>query len=434
MPAHGLLLLAPVRAGHEEALRATLNHFGNDIRGTRTADAATAPRLHFTRSHSIHFARFTLLDDPKRGPARMRLLFASDYDGSREQHVREVIELTQSPEAIWGACEGYAGPERFDEFVRRHTVLPETHYIAFRGETLTTLRDAIRQKHEYQAWLADSRADQVLRAWPDWVRIFEFLQGLARPLLRFFGGVRRALLAAVEVVALMRRRGCVRILRAALQINSTLDRIWWIRLVNALFGNRPVPPPHFHSEATPQSPPNPTPPGYPPEDAISQNQLTLLTDVLPQHRERLRAVLALIDLFGRHLSPPGTLVGISTIHTVRWTLLDDDQRLLMVSNYDGSWENYIDEFAEMILSGLDALWTAAPDYPRAGAQDVAALKQFLRRHQAPANVFYSAYPETSVLNLKDDLEFARGTGRIFRQLITGHPAPTLASAEATVRA
>ena len=28
----------------------------------------------------------------------------------------------------------------------------------------------------------------------------------------------------------------------------------------------------------------------------------------------------------------------------------------MVSDYDGSWESNIDEFAELILSGLDGIW------------------------------------------------------------------------------
>jgi len=130
-------------------------------------------------------------------------------------------------------------------------------------------------------------------------------------------------------------------------------------------------------------------------------------------------VLALIDLYGRRLSTPGSLVGISTIHTVRWALLDGGKRVLLASNYDGTWENYIDEFAEMILSGLNALWTSAPDFPLAGAQDVAALKQFLRSHQVAANVFYSAYPATSVANLKQDLEFAFWFGWLVRHLTHG---------------
>jgi hypothetical protein len=234
------------------------------------------------------------------------------------------------------------------------------------------------------------------------------------------------MLSGIEVGGLMLRLGPRDVLAAGLQINATLNRVWWIRSMNLLFCNRPVPPPSPYSQARTNEagfPPQPAP-APPPEDAILQNQLTLVTDVRPECLNQLRAVLALIDLYGRRLSAPGSLVGISTIHTVRWTLIDEGRRLLMVSNYDGTWENYIDEFAEMILSGLDALWTSAPDYPRAGAQDLAALKLFLRAHQAPANAFYSAYPGTSVLNLRDDLEFVRWFGWMFRHLTDGHTPAT----------
>jgi hypothetical protein len=433
MPANGLLLIAPVRAGMEESLRTTLNRLGNDIRGVRTPDPDDAARIEFTRSESIHFARLTLIDDPDREPGRKRLLFATDYDGSRERHVREVIALTQHPEAIWGCCEGYAGTEQFPEFVRRYTVAPATYYIAFRGGELGEFRYAIRLREDYHAWMADPRAGRVLRAWPALRFMIESLRWFVHLLSRPFDFVGRGLIAVAEVMGLMARMGIREVLGAALQINATLNRVWWIRIGNVLFRNRPTAPPHRYSQAEPHAPPNPTPPGYPPEDAVLQNQLTLLTEVRPEHRARLRAVLTLIDLHGRRLSPAGSLVGISTIHTVRWTLLDGDRRLLMVSNYDGTWENYIDEFAEMILSGLDALWSSAPDYPRAGAQDVAALKQFLRRHQAPANVFYSAYPETSVLNLNDDLEFGRWFGSTFQRLTAGRVPNEPATRELSAR-
>lgn len=416
MPAKGLLLIAPVRAGFEEGLRITLNRFGNDIRGTHSDDVATAPRIHFTRSQTIHFARFALIDDPERGPNRKRLLFATDYDGPWDAHVREIIALTQRPEAIWGCCEGYSGPEHFAEFVRRHTITPQTHYLAFRGTELERLREVIRIRDQFQGWLSEPDTGRSRWALPDLLFIGKAVHDALRAVKEPLDAVRRWTLAIFELVRLMVRLGLREVVQAALQINATINRVGWIRVTNQLFRNTATAPPSNYSQADSLSPPNPTPSGYPPEDAILQNQLTLVTDVRPEHLPRLRAVLALIDLHGRRLSSSGTLVGISTIHTVRWTLIDGDKRLLMVSNYDGTWENYIDEFAEMILSGLDALWTPASDYPRAGAQDVAALKQFLRRHQAPANVFYSAYPESSVLNLKDDVEFAKWFGWIFRVL------------------
>jgi hypothetical protein len=71
----------------------------------------------------------------------------------------------------------------------------------------------------------------------------------------------------------------------------------------------------------------------------------------------------------------------------------------MASNYDGTWENYIDEFAELILSGLDSIWDSSYSFPELGPQDVAAFKVFLRCHQVPANVFYSAYPAATVQNI-----------------------------------
>ena len=106
-----------------------------------------------------------------------------------------------------------------------------------------------------------------------------------------------------------------------------------------------------------------------------------------------------IDAYAKRLSPPGSLIGVSTIHFVRWTVIDNGRRLLMISDYDGSWESYIDEFAEMILSGLDAIWSTAEAYPPDGARDVPAFKRFLRSHQVPAEVFFSAYPDITVLNI-----------------------------------
>jgi hypothetical protein len=119
------------------------------------------------------------------------------------------------------------------------------------------------------------------------------------------------------------------------------------------------------------------------EDQVAQNQLTLVTVVRPDRLPQLQAVLEVIDLYARRLAEQGSLVGIRTIHTVRWALLDGGKRLLLASNYDGPWENYIDEFAELILSGLDAIWESSYGFPELGAQDVAASKHFYAATRRP---------------------------------------------------
>jgi hypothetical protein len=416
MPENGLIVIAPVCEGKEPSLLQTLNAFGNDVQGTNLPKAGGQPRIDFAESSSIHFARLALMDDPGRGPGRKRLLLTTDFDGSEDDHIREIMRLTKQPQAIWGCCEGYQGPDTFAQFIHAHTVTPEAFYIAFRGDALPRLRACVGLNEFFQLWLADPAGEKVLKAWPVISRVGNALHKLGHVLWFPFDVLFRAISSVLEVIGLMATLGPRNVFEAAKSINQTIDQEWWVRLLNFIFSNWPPPAGSPYSRANPKPPPNPIPAGYPPENAILQNQLTLVTEIKPESLARLRAVLALIDLYGRRLSTPGSLVGISTIHTVRWAIFDGGKRVMLASNYDGTWENYIDEFAEMILSGLNALWTSAPDFPVSGAQDVAALKQFLRLHQVPANAFYSAYPAASVLNLKDDLQFSFWFGWILRRL------------------
>jgi len=402
MPSHGLIVLAPIKPGLEADLRTTLNRIGNDIKGKRLASAAAPePHIDFPRSQTIHFARLALLADPLHGPDRQRLLLVTDYDGSWRAHVAELLALTTEPAAIWGCCVGYTGSERFADFIRTHMVEPQAYYRAFPAVTLAQIR---------QALTAQAQANEPPAGLPPGSRL-ALLATIAVDLLRLPA-------AARDLPGLLLRHGPLRSLLAARRVNATLDRVWWVWLFNRLTLNRYPAPRYPYSSAPVDTAADYAPAtgadevvgraawaGTPGEDNVSQNQLTLVTVVRPAQRKQVQAVLAVIDLYAQRLASRGSLVGIATIQTVRWALLDGGRRLLLTSNYDGTWENYIDEFAEMICSGLDAIWESSYAFPELGAQDVAALKQFLRCHQAPANVFYSAYPAATVLNIADGLQF-----------------------------
>jgi hypothetical protein len=245
---------------------------------------------------------------------------------------------------------------------------------------------------------------------------------VARELVSGVERLIRAVPIVADFVRAVSRSGFRNVLRGTLRIITTLNRYPIFRLVNRISDNR-MPPrksPHTSVALDNCAPWEPFAPGdeisagsaraTPPsfrEDVVTQNQLTLVTMVDPQHVERVKAVLAAIDSYAKRLAPPGSLIGVSTIHFVRWLLIDDDRRLILLSDYDNSWENYIDEFAEMILSGLDAIWETSFGYPPEGARDVPAFKRFLRAHQVPAEAFYSAYPNATVLNIAHDLEVAQ---------------------------
>ena len=419
----------PIRRGEEESLRDLLRPIGDDIRGQRLVDPAGQPRIDFHRSRRIHFARFAICADPDRGPDRKRLLYSANYDGDLDGHLAELIAITSDPAAIWGRCEGYSGPHEFARFIRAHTREPDAFYIAFREETVDSIRDASALRRHQQTLVDPASAGARAGVNPclssTLTGPIAGSGGAFGTAVRFLAkGLRRlvrALPVAGDFLRAVMRCGVMNVVRAALQIVASLNRYPLFRVLNQLTNNR-MPPQRSPYSSVPldncavaaalapsggviakldQPPPTFR------EDVVTQNQLTLVTEVKPGHVDRVRAVMAAIDAYSKRFAPPGSLIGISTIHFVKWLIIDDGRRLLMISDYDGSWESYIDEFAEMILSGLDAIWDSSDGYPPDGARDLPAFKWFLRSHQIASEVFFSAYPDQTVLNIANDLALAR---------------------------
>ena len=406
MPPSCLTVLAAIRQGEDEPLRAVLRPIGDDINGTRMPPGGR-PHISFTKSTGIHFARFAILTDPDRGPGRARLLFASVFDGTLDAHLAEFVAVTSDLDAIWGRCEGYTGAADFAAFIRAHAHEPSAYYLAYRDETVSSVRRALVARRAREAAL-----DAGVPVPP---------RPSLSPIDRVSAMVRRILRAApigVDVVTAVARHGFATVYRSTLRLVTSLDRYPVFRLVNRLAGN--VMParrslyssvaPDVCAAPSPLAPGDEIPSGLRPgfrEDVVTQNQLTLVTVIDTGQVNRVRAVMSAIDSYANRLAPPGSLIGISTIHFVRWLVIDEGRRLMMVSDYDGSWENYIDEFAEMILSGLDAIWETAIGFPPDGARDLPAFKRFLRSHQVPADVFFSAYPDETVLNIARDISQAR---------------------------
>jgi hypothetical protein len=418
-----LTVLAPIRAGEEEPLRAVLRPIGDDIKGKRLQPGVVRPGIEFCHSRHIHFARFVILDDPDRGRDRKRLLYSANYDGDLDGHLAELIAITPDLDAIWGRVEGYTGPAAFAAFIRAHTQEPEAFYIAFRDETVERLHDAIAFRRRAQTLVDEASGASLADLLP---RLSSGAPagatGQALPLIAAATGrLFRALPIVADVFRAVARSGVGNVFRGTLRIITSLDRYRLFRWVNRLTGNRlperrspyssvgldncAVPGPLVPGDEVPSGPDRQIPPTFR-EDVIAQNQLTLVTVVMPGQVGRVRAVMAAIDSYAKRLSPPGSLIGISTIHFVKWLVIDNGRRLMMVSDYDGSWESYIDEFAEMILSGLDAIWETSYGYPPDGARDLPAFKRFLRSHQVPAEIFFSAYPEETVLNIVNDRALA----------------------------
>jgi hypothetical protein len=152
------------------------------------------------------------------------------------------------------------------------------------------------------------------------------------------------------------------------------------------------------------------------EDRLVHNQFSAVGFVKAGwlRRTTVRAVLWGIDLSARHRFNRGSLAGIRTIHFARWVFLDGRRRVMFASNYDGSLESYMDDFIDKVAWGLNAAFSNGRGYPRTrwlvqgGARDEPAFKSYLRNHQVPTQLWYSAYGDLTALNIADNAALRDG--------------------------
>jgi hypothetical protein len=135
-----------------------------------------------------------------------------------------------------------------------------------------------------------------------------------------------------------------------------------------------------------------------------QNHMSSITIVKPGwlRRATLWTVLWAVNLLARAQATHGELSGIPSIHFAHWSLIDGGRRLLFVSNFDGSWENYLDDFIDKAHHGLTAVWSNTGGFPRTqflisgGATDGPRFKAVARDSQTVTNAWYSAYRDLTV--------------------------------------
>ena len=88
---------------------------------------------------------------------------------------------------------------------------------------------------------------------------------------------------------------------------------------------------------------------------------------------------------------------VDTLHDMRTVIIDNDTRMLFATTFDGTWDNYIDDFASKMPDQLDALFGEAEGYP--GIHDP-SVKDYILKYQITAADWFSAYPNTTVTQIK----------------------------------
>jgi len=89
---------------------------------------------------------------------------------------------------------------------------------------------------------------------------------------------------------------------------------------------------------------------------------------------------------------------------------------MFLSNFDGSWESYLDDFIEKVSHGLTAVWSSCDGFPPArfligeGATHGPEFKAWARASMHPTLVWYQAYPTLGVTDIDLNSRVRRGLG------------------------
>jgi hypothetical protein len=405
-PQSSFAVVAEIETGRQHDLRALLASM-NRRPGLVDPENGLVP---FGRFERLHFARFVVLDDPTGGdiaahgvtPPRfpLSLAFVGHCDGPAKDFLGDLARRAgPGLRRLFAHCRGFPAQGDLLEWMTAHDQPAATHYVNWVGRTVRQVREESALRQALEAYLdANARAlatrvpAQVcddLRAFvarerqagrltltppeptPLGWRLRKLLHLVGVPIVLLLASPLLLLYLPVFAILLRRRE------RSDPEIAPRPDAEHVRRLADL-------------------------------EDHDVTNQFSAMGTLKPGwfRRTTLVFVLWIVAYTTRHIYTRGFLARVGTIHFARWTFLDNKQRLLFASNYDGSLESYMDDFINKVAFGLNVVFTNGVGYPRTrwlvldGAKDEQKFKYFIRRHELPTEVWYNAHPGLTAVELE----------------------------------
>ena len=122
-------------------------------------------------------------------------------------------------------------------------------------------------------------------------------------------------------------------------------------------------------------------------------------------------------IFWLALKFPSTLAGLITlslIHYARWVIVGrnefphlhpsqpkeelNNSYMLFFSNFNGSWDQYVDSFSSAIPDGLDKFWWFTIKYPK--SVPMLPFHKYITSNQIWSDHYYNAYPMAASNDVK----------------------------------
>jgi hypothetical protein len=122
----------------------------------------------------------------------------------------------------------------------------------------------------------------------------------------------------------------------------------------------------------------------------------------------------LFFVFGAIKPLQADLKNLSFIHFARWVIVRRDEfphisgeqpdehlrydYLFFFSNFNGTWNQYIDAFSAVLSNGLNLIWRWSEKFP--GSVPVTPFKNYIRVVQFDTDYYYNCYPKATTNDVK----------------------------------
>jgi hypothetical protein len=406
-----LTIRAKVKPGETEDLKDLLSIVGADIERNEI--------LPFARLSNVHFARFVILDGGEKDPNQSiqpSLVFASNVDAPLGDHLTEwVRDFGEGLDQVYSHCEGYPGPDQRTpssrlDYLQAHMVPSQAFYVNTIGRTVEQIHQEAQLRDILEGFLDRQQAEYDWSGW-DARRVHAAIQDFIRgqPDLRWAERPAEGLTFGWRLKERIRFFLILLVLLVLAPVSLLVLPIWLILL---RYHEKRDAAQERHLRLSHQTRKTLALD----EDRLVQNQFSAVGNVKPGWFRVLtvRALLWALNISFRHIFNRGILAGVDTIHFAQWIMIDGGQRILFLSNYDGSLESYMDDFINKVAWGLNAVFSNGVGYPKTnwlvleGANDEQAFKAFLRKHQIPTQAWYTAYGWLTARNIDNNAKLRAG--------------------------
>ena len=378
-------IVSRILPGHQGPIQEILKPFGTVCPETENDGFG------FAQITTLHFASLSVFDDVEDG---WSLLFEHNADGPIEAHIDNMLDVAKALDdgafllGLYGHCDGFNDQSLsgLKTYLLARVIKPQAGFISAVGMSRDQIRlDAQVYKVVDEALgaggtplapqeaqthvLAALDADASVKDWQDFPD-----PGTKLGLLPKIGAILSLIWNVIAFLVLA-------IVNLPRERAADQDKA------------RPDPDMRLSLEQN--------------EDLLPTNHMLSVVYVHTDAGRQLakRAALGIlrdaVTLFFRK----GFLGEINTIHFAHWSFCNDSRRFIFVSNYDGSWRSYLDDFTLKASVGLNLAWAHSDGYPKTtamvkgGASHGPEFIDYARRSMFPTLVWYTAYPSVSVTNI-----------------------------------